>query len=391
MKIADVLNNKHILIWGHGREGKSTENFINRYCHDVDYEIYEGDKSGFDDAKYDLIIKSPGIPYLTDDPKYISETSLFLGEFRKQTIAITGTKGKSTTSSLLYEVLKSLHKKCVLVGNIGNPCFDYYRDIDEDTYIVFEISAHQLASVKNSPHIGVFLNLFEEHLDYYHTMDNYFNAKANIGKYQTSDDYLLVGENVPSISTKSTIIKVENSDHFNLKLKGEHNQYNANFVYYVACRLLNLDRNAVVNAMEKFENLKHRIDYVGRYDEVDYYDDSISTIPEATISAINSVPNANTVLIGGMDRGVNYNCLIDFIRNNNLNYIFMYASGQRIYEDVKDLKNCYYERDLESAVSLAKKITIKNGACILSPAAASYDSFKNFEERGDMFVKYIKK
>ena len=391
MKIVDVLNNKHVLIWGYGREGKASESFIKKYCPNTIIETFVGEKDGFDDSKYDYIIKSPGVPYLTDDSKYISETSLFLDEFKDQIIAITGTKGKSTTASLLYQVLKDANKKCILVGNIGNPCFDYYEEIDKDTYIVFEISAHQLANVKTSPHIGVFLNLYEEHLDYYKTMDNYFKAKANITKYQNKNDYLLVGlKNVPPIKTLANVINISIDKTFDLKLKGGHNQHNANFVYYIAVNLLNIDEKSVINSMCNFTNLAHRIDFIGNFDGVDFYDDSISTIPQATISAINGINNTGTILIGGMDRGVNYSELVEFIKLHKYNYILMYASGKRIYEEVKELEYCYFEEDLEKAVKLAKKITEKGKACILSPAAASYDSFKNFEERGDTFIKYVK-
>lgn len=390
MKILSALNGKNVLIWGFGREGKATKTFIDKHCNNTLYDVYEGDKDGIDESKYDYIIKSPGIPYLTDDPKYISETTLFVDEFKDQIIAITGTKGKSTTSSLLYKVLKDLGRDVILVGNIGNPCFDYYDQIKEDTIIVFEISAHQLITVKSSPHIGVFLNLYEEHLDYYKTMDNYFNAKSNITNFQTSKDFLLVGKDVPTIRTNASVIKIESKEKFNLMILGDHNQYNANFVYYIATELLKLDKDKVKESMSTFKNLGHRIEFVGNYNGIDYYDDSISTIPQATINAINSIPNVNTVLIGGMDRKINYDILIDFIRENRLNYIFMYASGKVIFDEVKDLDYCFYKKDLKSAVRLAKQITIVKHACVLSPAAASYDSFKNFEERGDMFQKLVK-
>ena len=390
MKIIDELNNKRVLIWGYGKEGKASESFINKYTHNVKYDIYEGNKEGFDENDYDLIIKSPGIVYFTDDERFTSQTKLFLHEFKKQIIAVTGSKGKSTTSSLLYEVLKDLKKDVILVGNIGNPCFDYYEQIKEDTIIVFEISAHQLVNLDVSPHIGIFLNLFEEHLDYYKTLDNYFNAKANIGKHQTKDDYLLVGNNVPSIDTKSNVIKLNNDKHFDIKLLGEHNNYNANFVYYVLVNILKLDEKSVLTSMANFNNLEHRIDYVGKFNNIDYYDDSISTIPQATIEAIKSIKNIDTVLIGGMDRGINYTILIDYIRNNKLNYIFMYASGKRIYKEVSEYNYCHLVEDLNSAVKLAKQITKENKAVVLSPGAASYDSFKNFEERGDIYIKLVK-
>ena len=391
MKITDSLNNKKILIWGYGREGKSTSNFIDKYCHNTEYEIYEGDISGIEQNNYDLIIKSPGIPYLVHNDKITSQTKLFLNEFRDQIIAFTGSKGKSTTSSLMYHVLQSANYQTVLVGNIGYPCFDCYEQIHKDTLIVFEISAHQLFDINASPHISSFLNLYEEHLDYYGNIDNYFNAKANITKYQTSDDYFLCSNKIPNIDTKAKKIFIDTTMHFDMKLLGEHNQHNANFVYYIANNILSIDKEIILSSISNFEPLKHRIEYLGSFHNIDYYDDSISTIPQATINAINSISNIQTVLIGGMDRGIDYSPLIEFIsKHNEYNYIFMYQSGKRIYNALEKYNNIFLVDDLKQAVALSKKITDNDKACLLSPAAASYDSFKNFEERGDAFASYVK-
>jgi UDP-N-acetylmuramoylalanine--D-glutamate ligase len=130
--------------------------------------------------------------------------------------------------------------------------------------------------------------------------------------------------------------------------------------------------------------------FAGNVNGVDYYDDSISTIPEAAIAAIRSIENAGTILLGGMDRNIDYDILIDFIREHGqYSYILMYKSGDRIYRELGDLPYCYYREDLQGAVELAKEITPAGKACILSPAAASYGYFKNFEERGDVFQKLI--
>lgn len=392
MKISENLNNKKVLIWGYGREGKSTEAFIVGHCENTIYDVYEGEYGGFKEDDYDLIIKSPGIPYFTNNPKYTSQTQLFFEQYSDQVIAITGSKGKSTTSSLIYKILIDQDKKAVLVGNIGNPCFDYCDQISINTYIVFEISAHQLSNITISPHIGIFLNIYEEHLDYYQTMENYFNAKANITKFQKEKDYILLGNELPKIETKAHKVIVQNKVNFKMKLLGEHNQYNANFAYYVTKNILKLNDKQIKNSIANFENLKHRIDFVGNIDGIDYYDDSISTIPQATINAIEAIKNTKTVLIGGMDRGINYDVLIDYIKKHTeIIYVFMYASGKRIYDAVNYCKNTFYLEDLESAVKFSKQITGKNEACVLSPAAASYGYFKNFEERGDKFVEFIKK
>lgn len=410
MNIADKLSGKKVLIWGYGREGQSTERFLRSFCKDVQIEVFEGKREGIAEDAFDYIIKSPGIVMEEEHPKYTSQTQLFLEQFRDQTIGITGTKGKSTTSTLLYTVLsKCTDREVLLLGNIGQPCLDYYGQIKEDTIIVFEMSCHQLAHGDTSPHVGVFLNLFEEHLDYYGTVEKYFAAKSHVTTYQKEGDFFLVGENVPEITTKATkkVFAMEGLREFELSLLGEHNQYNANFVYEIAVNLYGCEEQAVLKAMKEFHGLRHRLELVGEVDGVFYYDDSISTIPEATISATMSIPNTKTVLVGGMDRHINYDILVDFIKaHDEYQFILAYESGKRIYDVVcgaagelfevapdvtgGKLSHVHYVEDLKAQVKLAKEITPKAGAVVLSPAAASYGYFKNFEERGDVFCQYVK-
>ena len=394
MKITEKLKSKRILLWGYGLEGKSTEKFINKYCDVSELTVFQGKREDIDEDAYDYIIKSPGIVAWDLSDKFTSMTDLFLSEFSGQVIGVTGTKGKSTTSSLLYTVLSGCtDRPTLLVGNIGLPALDYYGSITDDTIIVFEMSCHQLAHAGISPHIAVFLNLYEEHLDYYKTMDKYFRAKANITLNQKPGDYLFVGDNVPALDTKAakTVISYDDPMHFDMKLKGEHNQFNARFVYAISTQLFGCDPDKILESLREFTGLKHRMQFSGNYGGVDYYDDSISTIPEAAIAAVRSIPNAGTILLGGMDRNIDYDILIDFIREHGeYNYILMYKSGERIYKEVGTLPCCRYTEDLQGAVALAKEITPSGKACILSPAAASYGYFKNFEERGDVFQQLIK-
>ena len=394
MKITELLDNKRILLWGYGLEGKSTEKFINKYCKVKELTVFQGKREEIDEDAYDCIIKSPGIVAWDLSDKFTSMTELFLTQFSGQVIGVTGTKGKSTTSSLLYSVLRECTgRPTLLVGNIGLPALDYYGEITDDTIIVFEMSCHQLAHAKISPHTALFLNLYEEHLDYYGTMDKYFRAKANITAHQKPGDFLFVGDNVPPLDTAAdvTVISYDDPMHFDMKLKGEHNQFNARFVYTISTRLFGCDPDRVREALKEFNGLKHRMQFAGNVDGVDYYDDSISTIPEAAIAAIRSIPNACTILLGGMDRNIDYDILIDFIRaHGEYNYILMYKSGARIWKEVGDLPCCQYREDLQGAVALAKEITPAGKACILSPAAASYGYFKNFEERGDVFQQLIR-
>ena len=395
MEITELLSNKKILIWGYGREGKSTEDFLKAYYPTASIEIFEGKRDEINDDAYDYIVKSPGIRMDEDNPKFISQTELFLLEFKDKVIGVTGTKGKSTTSSMLAHVLSDClpDKNVILLGNIGLPCLDYYGQIDDDTIVVFEMSCHQLAHVDVSPHIAVFLNLYEEHLDYYDTLERYFAAKANIARYQTESDLFYVGSNVPAIDTKAKLKVMDNlkSDSFELFILGEHNQYNAQYVYTIASENFDISDDSIRNSLKTFKGLPHRLQYVTTLDDIDYYDDSISTIPNATIQALSSIENSQTVLIGGMDRGIDYTALVEFIKiHPEYNYICAYESGKRIYDQVKDCTGTYYANDLLESVKLAKKITKKGKAIVLSPASASYGYFKNFEHRGEMFCEYLK-
>lgn len=391
--VIEKFNGKRILIWGYGREGQSTERFFQRLCTPQSITIFEGKREEINEDAYDYIFKSPGIVMEEENEKYTSQTELFLEAYREQVVGITGTKGKSTTSTLLYTVLRECTDKNVfLLGNIGQPCLDYFEEITEDTIVVFEMSCHQLAHLKVSPHIAVFLNLFEEHLDYYGTMEKYFHAKSHITRFQKKGDYFFVGDNVPPMETKADVIKISYDEvkEYSLQILGEHNHFNAEFVYRIATELFACDGEMVKKSMESFTGLPHRLQKIAVVDGVDYYDDSISTIPEATIRAVQSVGNAQTVLLGGMDRNIDYDLMIQFIgENSHLNFICIFASGKRIYDEVSDCDNCYYVENLEEAVALAKKITSLGRACILSPAAASYGYFKNFEERGDVFRAYV--
>lgn len=400
MSVVDRFAGKRILIWGYGREGKSTENFLNRCCKPASVEVFEGKREDIAEDKYDYIFKSPGIVMEEDNPKYTSQTQIFMEEYGKQTIGITGTKGKSTTSSLLYTVLNSCSgHETLLMGNIGLPCLDYFDHISEDTIVVFELSCHQLAHLTVSPHIAIFLNLYEDHLDYYGTMDKYYTAKTHVSTNQGAEDYLYMGDNVPVFDTKAekTVISPDNVGEYELSIEGKHNQFNAEFVYKIATDRYGCEDAAVRSALKSFTGLAHRLQKVATVDEVDYYDDSISTIPQATISAATSLKNAKTLLIGGMDRGIDYTVLEEFIpAHSEFIYICMYESGKRIYDalcknGVAEDYPLYYVENLEDAVAKAKEVTPKGYACVLSPAAASYGYFKNFEERGDVFAALVQK
>lgn len=400
----EKFDNKRILIWGYGREGKSTEQFLKDCCKVSSIDIFEGKREDIDEDKYDYIIKSPGIVMEEDNPKYTSQTDIFLEKFRGQVIGITGTKGKSTTSAMMAHVLSDcLDRKVILLGNIGEPCLNSFAEMDEDTIVVFEMSCHQLAHAHVSPHIAVMLNLYEEHLDYYKTLDKYYAAKQNIAGFQEEGDRFYVGDQVLTVSdiphnegVNISVINRADTPEYELKVLGEHNRYNAYVVSTIARECFGVSEEAARESLKTFDGLAHRLQFIGNFDGVDYYDDSISTIPGATISALESVKNAYSVIVGGMDRGIDYSLLIDYVKEHpEYCYIFAYESGKRIYDSLKEtgisMEGCNYVSDLEAAVKLAKEVTPNGKACILSPAAASYGYFKNFEHRGEVFTELVKK
>ncbi len=442
------LEDKKILILGFGLEGQSTYKLIRKYLKekiiyiaDKEEEFYKkqdilkneknaiyisGEKYLDELEEYDLIMKTPGISFANlDTTKFLSkiksQLELLLEFFNIYTIGVTGTKGKSTTSSLIYEILKVQGIETMLLGNIGNPVFDYIDEIKEKMIVVLEMSSHQLEYMEVSPNISVLLNIYEEHLDHYKSFDNYAEAKCNIFKYQTQDDYFLYnpdnemlekeikkykvnakkyeisleqGERENRIILKNDEVNLNGKKLYNSKeernLLGKYNLSNIMFALTVS-EILNLNLKQTVDTINTFETLPHRIELVGKYDGVIYYNDSIATIPESTINSIEALEKVNTLIIGGMDRKISFMKFIDYLNNSKIqNLICMPATGYIIGKEIKNNSmSVYMVEDLEEAVKTAKKVTKKEMICLLSPAAASYGFFKNFKERGELYRKLV--
>lgn len=435
--ICTLLEDKKILILGYGREGQSTYRFIRRCYPDKVVAIYDKKEitdplqhvvlhhgETFDDLllEYDFIIKSPGIVLRHEDEetlsKITSQTDIFLRFYREQTIGITGTKGKSTTSSLLYHVLKCAGKDVKLVGNIGIPVFDELDHINEDTLVVYELSSHQLEYAKHSPHIGMLLNIFEEHLDHYGTFERYVAAKEKLYKNQQKGDLFLYNRKYTqpvgllaepitlSGDAEDANLYVKGNQIFfrgnrivipsdEILLKGQHNLNNIGAAYCIA-KLLQVSDETFEDAIKTFKPLPHRLEYVGEFNGITFYNDSISTICETTIQAAKSIPNVDTVILGGMDRGISYEPLVDFLLESEIrNIILMPDTGYRIHDMVSDRngpktgQQYFRVANVAEAVALAKRETMQGKVCLFSPAAASYGFFKNFEERGEVFKSCV--
>lgn len=361
-------------------------------------------------AEYDLIFKTAGIPkkLIPADilPKITTQTNIFLAECKGTIIGVTGTKGKSTTSSLIYEMLKKSGKKTILVGNIGKPCLDLLGETDNKTMVIFEMSSHQLSTLKKSPHIAVFLNIFREHLDYYRDYEDYIKAKTKITKYQKSTDILIYnGENkkVAEIAknTKAGLFdyaKIKINIGINeTKLKGLHNLSNLKAVFQVG-KLLKIDEAIINQAVTGFAPLRHRLESVGNLNGVSFYNDSLATIPEATVSALDALgDNVQTLITGGFDRGLSYAGLAKRILQSRIKTLILFpTTGETIWNemvkisDQKDISIKHYFVDtMEKAVNLSLTNTKKGKICLLSCASSSFNLFKDYGDRGDQFVKEV--
>lgn len=438
MKIAD-LEKKKILITGFAREGLSTLKFLRKYfpkkrigvfdektlteleplnqkflSDDKNLDLYLGTNLTDLFNKYDLIIKSAGIPnkIIPDEvlAKTTSQTQIFFEEFEGVIIGVTGTKGKSTTASLIYEILKISGKKTVLLGNIGLPPLDQWENITKDTIVVFELSSHQLSTNKKSPHVAVLLNIYEEHLDYYKSFSDYVEAKAQITKYQTKDDYLVYNQDdklVNSIAQKSLAQKVPFGQEelknpttkiLETKLLGEFNRLNIMAATKVA-GIFKVSEKDIQTAVRNFMPLEHRLELVVSYKQITFYNDSLATIPQATIVALDTLgEKVETIILGGFDRRVDYKNLARRLLNSSVkNLILFPTTGEKIWLEMTKLdKNAtnkfqhFFVDNMKEAVRIAYKHTGPTKICLLSCASTSFNLFKDYRDRGNQFKKYVR-
>ncbi len=429
-RIIEYIKDKKILILGFGREGKSTYNYIRKHLPEKVLSIGDKNKPEIDDSNvniiygddylkclgdFDIVFKSPGIAFLEDDmypetTEITCQTDMFLRFCEPTVVGITGSKGKTTTSTLIYEMLKAGGVNTCLIGNIGVPVFEK-ADESKDLVAVIEMSSHQLEFTTSSPHVAVIVNIYEEHLDHYKTgFKGYVGAKLNIALHQQKDDVLIYNpeqnlegvvnwdEVVKGISAPVTFTDAKNDAFVNElwnsteHLKGEHNRQDIAYAL-AAARVFGVSDEAVKLAIQNFGGIEHRMEYVGVVNGVTYYNDSIATIPTAVMGAVKAIGNVDTHIFGGLDRGIDYTDFIEFLKSNNVNNLIgLPETGHTIIEELKKqgcTKNMLCAKDMADAVKSADEFTEKGKSCLFSPAAASYNYYKNFEEKGKHYKSLI--
>ena len=408
MKLSD-LEKKRILILGFGREGEDTFKFLRKMfpkkvigiadrqnikCKSLNIKCYLGKNYLKAIKNYDIIVKSPGIPFKilpkSALPKITTQTEIFFNNCPGEIVGITGTKGKSTTSSLIYEILKSGGKKAHLIGNIEKPVLSFLLKATVNDVYVYELSSHQLYNLKKSPHIAVLLNIYSEHLDYYRNFKEYANAKANITKYQTKNDYLVYNsgdKNVREIAKKSKAKRIP--------IKGEYYSLDKAAAKAVG-KIFKVPSKIIEKVIKGFKPLPHRLELVGKFQGITFYNDALATIPEATIGALEVLGDrVETIMLGGYERNIDFKNLAKKVLKTKIKVVILFpTTGRRIWQTIKQQRDVtslkpFFVDNMMDAVKLAYLHTQKGKICLLSTASPSFSIFRDYKEKGNLFKKQV--
>ncbi|WP_278682035.1 UDP-N-acetylmuramoyl-L-alanine--D-glutamate ligase [Paraclostridium bifermentans] len=449
------LKNKNVLLVGLAKTGVSTIKKLNKLGANIivndikPKEKLEGiieEIDNLDNIEYvlgkhlenieniDLTIVSPGVPLdlpfiekiKSEGIKIIGEVELAYKLSKNPTfIGITGTNGKTTTTSLVGEMFKKANKDTYIVGNIGNPVIDTVDLTNENSYLVTELSSFQLESIEDfKPKVSTIINITEDHLNRHHTMENYINAKARVFKNQDKADFTILNYddsivrdlgknsngNVLYFSIKeevkqgayldknnNIVIKVDGKElvlmnKSELSLPGNHNLENAMSAILMAY-VLNIDTDVIIDTLRTFKGVEHRLEFVTNKDGIMFVNDSKGTNPDSTIKAITSYEKPIVLIAGGYEKQSDFTEMIKYATKNVKALVLLGQTADKIATTAKEhgIDNISKVEDMEAAVKKAYEIAESGDVVLLSPACASWDMYPNFEARGLDFKENIYK
>ncbi len=433
--LLNELKNKNVMIWGLGAEGASVKSYLEKHQLPKNISVYE-DKDGAERLEEllkqtDVVIRSPGVSIYKDGYQKIhhrgikttSSSDLFLSEMRAnhlhtKVIGISGSKGKSTSVSMLYHMMQALGCKVALGGNIGKPLVEL---LDEEyDYVVGEFSSYQASDLTVSPHIVMFTNLFSVHTDWHNGHTNYCQDKLHLAHNQKDNEICLINDRNEQLKMFCRGMKnvqmynvvegfhAEGRELFDkqevlvnigdLKISGNHNLDNLAGVLEIV-RVLGLDIKAAIESLKSFEPLPHRLQKVATIDGVLFINDSISTAPEAAIGGMKSFDDNMAIISGGIENQQDYTDYAKFIQENPKVKVAvtLFQCGKQIAETIRQ----YVTREdftlieaenLKQGVEQAfEKLKSYGGTLVLfSPTAPSFGYYKNFMERGQDFINIVK-
>jgi len=448
-----MISGKKIAIVGFGIEGISCANYLG--TKNQIFVIDQKSKDQIDDYLWkklkvrdikffwenrapealdvDLIVRSPGVKpdsavvkkLLGKKTKVTTPTNIFFDKCPCPIIAVTGTKGKGTTATLIYKILKEKFKDVFLAGNIGMPALDILPKLKKDSFAVLELSSFQLLDLKKSPHLAVILMVTSEHLDWHNNQDEYIDAKKPIVSYQTKNDFAVVNADFTNskeivrnskskiyyFSTKertngvylksrkivSTIEKLEEiCDVSKIRLVGKHNIENVLAAVAVS-KIYSAKNDDIVKVLTAFKGLEHRLELVAVKNQIQFYNDSFSTTPETTIAAIESFANKKVLILGGSSKNSDFSVLAEKIASDHsIKAILLIGQeAQRIKNSITrhgDFAGKIINggENMKEIVKCAFSVAESGDIVVLSPACASFDMFKNYKDRGEQFIKEVR-
>ena len=389
--------------------------------------IYDQDMSVFE-KDYDLVIKNPGVPPVSPIVKRLNERNIMIiteielavdVSAKQHYSAITGTNGKTTTTTIVYELLKKAFKEKALVGgNIGTPLCELVLDHDlmhqEGYYISLEISNHQLVDIDRfRPQIATIINLTPDHLETMGSLDAYYKSKTEVYRNMREDDVFIINGDDVTLkdyllryppACKTVDISLKNKDSYSyiedgfmyvnhekvlpldkIHLVGKHNRQNI-IIAITAAKLLGISNEDIIETIDSFKGVEHRIEYVRTLDGVSYYNDSKGTNTDATITALDSFEKGVILLVGGYEKGLDMSEMRKHLACVK-QIIGFGASGKRIASDL--WQEPIIVSDLVQAVNEAKKIAQSGDIVLLSPTTSSFDQYSGYEERGRHFKSIV--
>ncbi len=447
---------KKVAILGYGIEGAAMLHFLSKKgaiisIHDrrkkdeLDQKLYSlidesgatflsGEKYLQDIESYDVIVRSPGVRVLQRELAeaakkgviITSQTKLFFDLCPGEIIGVTGTKGKGTTSTLIYEMLKKAGKDVYLGGNIGVPPITFLEKMKADSWAVVELSSFQLQDLHKSPHIAVMLMVTSEHLDYHATHEEYVDSKRNLLRFQTAEDFAVLNRDYPVtiesdiftdgavyrvsrerdtdngcfVSGNQVIVRKDNNDDViiktsDIRLPGKHNWENV-CAAVMAVKLAGVGDKHIVSVLKEFRGLDHHLELVREVNGVSYYDDSFSTTPETAVAAIESFEAPKILILGGSSKKSDFTQLGKLLREDETikAIIGIGEEWERIKEQigVSAVSKFFViegAEDMRTIVKAASKIAKKGNVVLLSPGCASFGMFKNYKERGKLFKEAV--
>ncbi len=368
---------------------------------------------------YDLVVRTASLPpnAIVTDGTIWSSTNEFFMKCPAPIIGVTGTKGKGTTSSLIAGILREAGRTVHLVGNIGTPALAVLPNIAADDIVVFEMSSFQLWDLRASPHVAVVLMIEPDHLDIHADFDEYIRAKSNIRRHQKAEDVCfyhpsnrwsekiaessVLGDSIRydardagGVYTEQGMFRVQGDDICPtdvLRLPGAHNLENA-CAAISAARVFTVDNAAIQRGLHNFTGLPHRLKFVREVSGVKYYDDSIATTPGSAIAALQSFDEPKIIILGGSDKGVNYESIIKTCKTRHARVVAIGKTGSHIAVLCRkfDVEVLELDGSMRDIVASCHKMAQQGDVVLLSPASASFDMFKNYADRGDQFVAAVK-